>query len=475
MKRINRMEDIEMKFCSRPWDYWYICDAIKGMVRPCPWMINDGIVEMGNVVEQSVDEIVNGDEINIFRKMILEGNYALCDKNLCRLIAHDSLPDLSQDKIEQIIANKYPLHFNIAYDDTCNHACPSCRDKYFCKNGEYSCNIKLINNKMLTYYNNAKSISLNGRGEVFASKELLELVTNLNPINDDFELVIETNASLFDEQHWKYFKHLEKYKISVMATVNSFNDSTYRYLNGYSNHVEQVIKNLYYIQSLREKEIINDFTISMIVQEANFREMPVYVKRCFEEFGADKVRIRGIMKFAMNEEEFWYKDVFNPAHPCYSEVLDILDNPIMKDSRIWYWEGDYRKSRENKEHPLQRYKDYYLEMTQLKKMEKTDSISDICKRLVGKRIAIYGGNIVGKYLYDLIKKECTVICILDKSNKKMDNYPVRCFDNNVSLGDIDVIVNVLPYYNSYIKNKLNTMNYVGDLYDINYIIKGQQI
>lgn len=76
----------------------------------------------------------------------------------------------------------------------------------------------------------------------------------------------------------------------------------------------------------------------MIVQEANFRDLPEFVSRCLNEFKVDKVRLGAILKFGMRDDEYWFKDVFNPLNPCYKKAVEILHDPILNDSRAWYWE-----------------------------------------------------------------------------------------------------------------------------------------
>lgn len=113
--------------------------------------------------------------------------------------------------MHEIVKEKYPDEFNIAYDNTCNHACSSCREKFFTADETYYANVDKITEKMLPYFNKAHKISINGRGEVFASKHMLEILEKLRPERDDFELLIETNAALFDKKHWNKLKHLGKY------------------------------------------------------------------------------------------------------------------------------------------------------------------------------------------------------------------------------------------------------------------------
>lgn len=462
-----------MKFCSRPWDFWYLIDAEEGQVWPCAWF-NAPSVNIGNIHKQSVEEIMNSPKLKELQESILDGSFSFCDKRECAYLANDTLPDLTEEEIKKITSLKYPNHFNVAYDETCTHACPSCRKEIFRAEEGYYNKVRAINEKMLPYYNQARRLTVNGRGDIFACKNLLEMLSKLRPERDDFELVIETNAALFDEKHWKWLDHLSKFTINVMLTVNSFKDSTYRYLSGYSNHVNQVIENLYFIKKLKEQGKINTMTMSMIVQEPNFRELPEYVDRCLNEFGADQVRIRGIMKFDMDEQDFWFKDVFNPAHPYYKEVLEILDDPILKDERVWFWEGDYKASRQAIENPYEKFRIYYDLLWKMLELNKKNKFDKILERFNGLKIAIYGAGHVGMFLADqMYQKKYDIIGVYDKQADKKDkpcNFKLIAANQTADFSNVDVVINTVDAYEAEVRDYLEQRMFKGKFISISDIV-----
>ncbi|MBE5936761.1 MAG: hypothetical protein E7265_01885 [Lachnospiraceae bacterium] len=460
-----------MKFCKKPWEYLWLYDAEKGSVLPCCWL--NGGDSWGNILEESVEEIYNSEFAKRFRESIIDGSYRYCDDKMCRLLSHDELPDMTEEEINDFINNSSICEYNVAYEETCNHACPSCRSDYFKGCQEYYDKVRFITDKMMPYYNKAKYLSLDGRGDLFASKEMMYLLENLEPENEDLHLLFETNGALFDENHWSRIERLSKYNIEVCATVNSFVDSTYRYLNGYANHVDKVIDNLYFMKELREKGAINKFTISMIVQEANFREMPSYVRRCLDEFGADKVRLRAIMQYAMKDEEYWFKDVYNPLHPSYEEAIDILHDPIIQDPRVWTWEADYENGREAKEYPLKRYEDYYKNVIKLVNLDDNNELQKlICDKLQGKNFALYGGSDICTPLISRLRKYgYTPVCVFD-SNKsgsvnKVEVYNLfDCENKKDILYNVDIIINTISFYKEDVKRNLKMVGYRGSIVEL---------
>lgn len=461
-----------MKFCARPWIHWYLVDAEIGEVWPCGWM--DSRFNLGNILTQEIDEILQSEELKKLRESILDGSFRYCDCHKCNLIANDKLPDLSEEEINEITSIKYPHEFNIAYDETCNHACSSCRHEFFKGTKEYYEKVEYINQKMLPYYNKATRISINGRGDIFACEHLLTMLEKLKPEREDFKLVIETNGALFDEAHWNRIAHLSKYHIRVIVTINSFHDSTYRYLNGYSNHVDKVLDNLKFMRSLRDNGKINDFEISAIAQESNFREIPEYVERCLNEFGADSVRIRGIMNFIMDEDEFWFKDVFNPAHPFYKEAIDILHHPIMQDKRVWYWEGDYEHGRKPVKRPISRYKEYYDILWKMCELDDKGMLAESIEKYAGKKIALYGAGHLTEYLSrKMIQYGMKPCCIYDKNRQGIciNEIPVYRISDKTEAENIDIIINTLSFYEEDVRKCLDDICFKGDIINIEELLK----
>ncbi len=463
-----------MKVCKKAFEHMYLIDAESGQVWPCAWLYTTGDQWcLGNILTQSVDEIFNSDIAVKFRESILDGSYRYCSVNECAYLSNDTLPDLSEAEISSLKENRSPKTFVLAYEETCNHCCISCRHDYFKGDISYYDKVDLIGEKLLPYLNEATSIGVNGRGEIFVSEHMLRTLDKVKPHSENFKFNLETNAAFFDEKHFKRIEHLAKKQFYVTATVNSFHDSTYRYLNGYANHVDKVIDNLKYMKSLREQNIINKLSISMVVQESNFRELPEYVDRCLNEFGADAVRVRGIMKFSMDEDDFWMKDVFNPAHPFYKEALDILHHPIMRDERVWFWEGDYEHTRKPVKNPARRFQENYENLWRLMNAADSGILKSNLQRIKGKKVVLFGAGHISEYLIKKINEyevDCEIIILDSYHGGELAGMPILSMRNvDFKMPDTDVVVNTISYYSEDVKDSLDNAGYNGvvmNLYEL---------
>lgn len=343
-----------MKFCERPFMFAYL--APDGEVWPCSWMH----YPIGNLYEQSFEEIWHSDKAQKARASILDGSFAYCRKTSCPLCERDSLPDLTREEIEEKISSyTAPEYFSISNDHTCNLACTTCRKASFRPTPEYRAKIDRALNDILPWVAQAKNIDLNGNGEFLASPSFMEMIENLRPVLNDQHILLQTNGILFDWEHWSRFSHLSSHHLSVCVTINSIHRNTYRYLSGGYDKLDTVLDNLCFLSGLRREEKIKELTVTMVVQECNFQEIPEYIDFLTrsENFAVDSLVLKPVYKwFGMDEETYWFKNVLNPLHPYHKEYLQILENDCWKNPKVYDW--GCHNLREARLHPLSQEKIY---------------------------------------------------------------------------------------------------------------------
>jgi hypothetical protein len=76
------------------------------------------------------------------------------------------------------------------------------------------------------------------------------------------------------------------------------------------------------------------FALAFVVQSANFREMPGFV-RLAEEMNADSVVFQRYYSFGHEGAGvFSAKDVASPAHPEHEELQSVLSDPILQSPLV---------------------------------------------------------------------------------------------------------------------------------------------
>ena len=443
-----------MKFCSRPFKFIHLDP--NGGCRLCAWTD----ISIGDLTKKSVEEVWNSEEAEKVREAIRNGNYEYCRKTSCPFLENDSLPEVDEKDAKNYEAEPIPTQYSVACDFTCNHKCPSCRNEIFKPNDEYKNNLEIILNKILPYLNSdsTEKILTDGNGDCFASPYIMKMLENLHPKNEECHIIFETNGAFLDEEHWKRIKHLEKYWLQVTVTPNSFIKSTFEYLNGGVHSYEQVMKNLIFIRDLRSTGILNWVKISIVLQEKNFWEFPEFAKKCLDDFKADEVVAKPLYKwFMLSEDDYWFKDVLNPLHPYHKEYLKMLENPILKDERIFYWGAN--NLHEPRRHPAY----FYEEQNKIIRYILDDGTQNFKENIQQKGITdvyLYGDNTLTVVFYKKLHEmniNIKGILVRDKKNKKCCGVEVQCLkDYTPSQNDTIIVMN----YN-YIRQIVRDLHFKG--------------
>lgn len=411
------------KVCKHGLDYIWISNA-KGDVRMCGW----AMYFLGNLVDNTIEELWNSEKAEIFRQSMLDGSYRFCNKAKCPYLANDKLDELLVD----YDVPELPLSVNIGYQLQCNYKCVFCRKDYYkacdCEKKWYN----KIENEIRKMLPNLKKISTNGAGEFFCSPSIVKLLTE-NDIPENAEIEVESNGLFFTLENWKKIKKFGDHNLSVDITVHSFNDSTYRFLSGTNMPVSKVMENLDFISSLREKNIINKFEIATVVSEYNFREMPDFVKTCLDRYSMDTIRIRFYEPYQVwDADTEWFFDVRNKYHPYHHEFERVFSDSVFENPKVWKWQGNQAS--------LERESPYTLEKRRSDAVAKLILFVNLKEKLNKyiesrniRNIALYGGGTIGRAVIKIL--DC-----LDRINIIFDTYvEEQCDGYKILKPDTDLL------------------------------------
>lgn len=400
------------KICHRGLHAFYVMNAM-GDCRLCGWMTNQNI---GNLLENSVEEIYHGAVAEGIHNRFFEGDYSNCIKDMCPYLANGTL-DEHMEEIECM--PKYPEELWLAYEGVCNYQCTCCSahsNMEMGKQGNWEKNYDIIEERLKPMLPYVKKIAAHGRGELFASKRILKLLSEWEPMcpEDEAEVVLETNGSLFNEKNWSQIANLGKYNLKVAITVMSFQEKTYQYLSGTKLPISNLEHNLEFVKSLREQGIINELELATVLQERNFREMPEFVERCLS-YGADVVRLRPMFLCgASNRNIEWFADVRTPSHPYHEEFLEVMQNPIFNHPKVFLWSG--RRDSDAGIHPgikTERALQYITKM--LQEQDLAAKISGCLENCGGvAKLSVYGMGGVGKLIVKLCGDRLCIDQLVDR-------------------------------------------------------------
>lgn len=326
-----------MKICRQAL-YVQVIDGI-GTVRACGWA---GYYLLGNLRDNTMPEVFHSEVAKHFRQTLIDGTYDYCNEENCPYMANNIL-DTQLIDIDEI--PEYPQEISLAYDRRCNYHCTCCVSR--CNDAIDLAALNKIEHEIRKSLPYVRTFSANGLGEFFVSESMMRLVSEWKPTDkENAEFTLETNGSLFNKENWDKIKNIGDVTLNVSVTVHSFEEAGYQYLSGTTLKVESIINNLHFMRELRKQGKINYFEIAMVMQERNFRALPVFIERCLNEFEADRVRVRRFLpEKAMDENIEWFFDIRNPLHPYHQEYLEVMKHPIFNDPRVFKWTGDYLSNR----------------------------------------------------------------------------------------------------------------------------------
>lgn len=244
-----------------------------GRVGSCRELSNHHIV--GNIFEQTLAEIWNGEKMRSWRREFLEGTYETCATTMheraCHLSA--SVRHLEQWTTYKEVQEGYPIRISPDFNGQCNLECNMC-DVWQLPNGLYDQNDfwEMAIKNIFPYLKVLEPLS----GEPFIQKDNYRLLKIMADINPECEWHFTTNA------HWKMTDTIRNYLDgvnlqSVMISLDSLDPQNYARIRkkGRLSVVLKCIDEIIAYRKQRMTKGLNHFVIriAMTVQSNNWHEV----------------------------------------------------------------------------------------------------------------------------------------------------------------------------------------------------------
>mgnify|MGYP003136700561 CR=1 FL=1 len=332
------------KFCHKPFEHFETHSS--GKVSLCCFSWLDRYV--GNLNDNSVEEIFNSKSTQEIRRSILDGSFKYCNHKRCPHIQNGSLPlkeNVKDEYLKEIISKEAitglkPRFYNLCHDPSCNLSCPSCRrNKISYTSGSIYENKVKIQNKIVDEvfgkpHNDYCLISVTGSGDPFGSKLFREFLFNIN--GKDFPNVLfnlQTNGVMFTPKYWDKMKDIQKNINTVIVSYDAGTEETYNVTRRGGNW-KVLQKNMEFLSELRANNEINDLRIDFVVQKRNYKEMPLAVE-IGKKLRVDTVYFSRIINWGtFSEEEYNYHAIWKSNHEDFDNYLKVMENPLLKDKIV---------------------------------------------------------------------------------------------------------------------------------------------
>jgi tetratricopeptide (TPR) repeat protein len=330
-------------FCDVPWHHLEIAWDGNAFLCCPAWLP----LRVGNCPGQTLDEIWNSEFALQIRKSILDGSFRFCSKVHCPKIAGRTLPrrasNILGSELTPVSASERssesparvsggPGNLVLAYDRTCNLACPQCRrDFHVARREEQASMDRDYLPLILRAAQDAETLYLNGAGEVFASKHSRHLLSLLKREQlPQLKLLLISNGQLINERAFREFDLYGRVQ-GIQISVDAARPETYRVVRR-GGDFQRLLSNLAFLDDLRssggEKFRLE---LCFVVSSMNFREMSEFVQ-LGRKFRADSILFTIVRNWGhLSLAEFEKLNIANPCHPEHQEFLRVLESPELSD------------------------------------------------------------------------------------------------------------------------------------------------
>jgi MoaA/NifB/PqqE/SkfB family radical SAM enzyme len=331
-------------FCSKPFEWFEVSRGGAGgegdTYLCCPTWVPTAV---GNLQQQTVQEVWNGPQAQAIRASILDGSFSYCNGANCPHLQNIDGPvrrvaDVSDPLHQAILRDGLtilpwgPRDVNCSYDRSCNLSCPSCRTKIIQESRAKDRIERIqqrINDEALA---DARLLYITGSGDPFGSpffRKWLQTMRRADmPTLDRIHL--HTNAQLWTPRMWESIpEEIRALVKTADISIDAGQAATYE-INRRGGRWDVLLENLAFVRTLRTEGPLEWLGINMCVQANNYREMPAFVA-LGERFGADTTAFSRINNWGtFTDAEFRSRAVHDPAHPEHDALLDVLADAALE-------------------------------------------------------------------------------------------------------------------------------------------------
>ena len=316
-------------FCKNPFQY---CDIdIEGNIYVCcnQWC---SFYSIGNILEEDFYEIfTEGKKFQEFINQFKNQNFKYCNIDMC--LCAEEVDDNNFTKLfNEFSANK-KRQMRLNFDTTCNLQCIFCRPNFEISDVKEAKNIEKLVTRIKSFLPeldaNHWEISLNGLGEIFVSRPLLDLIQYISQNYKNIKFQIITNGVLCSKDMLERLGIADRIS-SIEVSVHATKEKTYNKLIKGGNF-EKVRKNLEYISSLKQQDKINSFYMNFVITSYNYKEML--------DFAKWSIKLGAVPNFLpllpLNESQrrtFEKLNIANQDNPKYNHFIKVIKRlKLLKD------------------------------------------------------------------------------------------------------------------------------------------------
>ncbi len=312
----------EKKFvCPGAFSQVYVYHDGRTFLCPDCYTSQDSLI--GNMNEQSFDEIWNSPKAMEIRQNALDGKYLYCNPNSCREKTNFNAKVIPENNIDYSVKQKkYPKMVCLGPDWECNVNCVMCRPQI---SRLSDAQLDEFNEKIEKWYlpmlKDADELTVSTTSDPFGSRNVRLLLQKAVEKYPKLRVSLMTNGVLCDEYNCKQLGIYGKIN-KVMFSIHASDKETYEKVVKNGNF-EKMCENLKWMSELKKQKKISELYLGFVVSVKNYTNIPDFC-----EFAKNNGAIAlfwlcrdwgGNLDNSDEPMEVWRKE-----HPKFKELQKIL-------------------------------------------------------------------------------------------------------------------------------------------------------
>lgn len=334
----NPKFDLKGRICGSP---FHQMDVLDGSTHLCcaSWLGTS----IGNLAQGDWRDTWNSDVAQAIRASVHDGSYRYCNKITCPRINDGSLDTAAEMAArspewrrivedQATVMERGPDVVNLAYDQTCNLSCPSCRVAKIASDRPTRERFAELQGRCIKpMLKDARLAVVTGSGDPFASKNFRTLMEELTPADyPDLRFRIMTNGMLLNRREWDRFPSLhgrvEKLRVSLDAATGPTHEALRR-----GARWDVMVENMAFFGELLRDGQVESYELTCVVQQENYREMGDLVDLA-HAVGANIVYYGRVTNWGTySDEAFAALAVCSATHPEHGDFLEAMRDPRLRD------------------------------------------------------------------------------------------------------------------------------------------------
>jgi sulfatase maturation enzyme AslB (radical SAM superfamily) len=332
MSKEDFTDYLKTHICYKPWDTISI-EANGDVIQCCmPWLPK----VMGNLFENSMDEIINSATTREVQESILDGSFRFCNAEMCSEIHGKRL--IPRPDILQFPRRPYKIRFS--NDRSCNLWCPSCRTTRIQNNEgpEYD-RAKWMNDRIVDYMleqcnYGPVEIWITGSGDAIGSKIYREMLKSLDGSQfPDLSINLMTNGVLFTPKVWDSLHKIWNNITLLDISVDAGSKEIYQQVRP-PGLWDQLLENSKFLGECAKEYRNIDINYGFVVQQANYLDMVNFVE-VFSQFEKYHLLNFTLVNDWQTWQDFTPHAVWKQHHPEYNTFVSMVNRDELKQDRVF--------------------------------------------------------------------------------------------------------------------------------------------